>query len=253
MAPAFVQVFKNTGGSGFVQAITTAASGSATTSGNALYVFCQAQSGANDITSVTDNKGNTFVRLDGVNNSTTIDLEVWYCQNITGGSGHTVTSNDSGFVNGNVFAVEISGLPTTGNIYDANGKLTGAHSGSMTTTASSATTNASDILIYFSCISTATLGTWTAGNLGGSAATNLTVSASTTSGAYTCALEFQVVAATGTFSGAITQSTTNQSDASLLIALANTAIVNNAPNPAQYKRRDQQPDAHYRKPLIVMS
>lgn len=224
-APLFVQAFKNAAGSGFVQTVTTAASGASTVSGNAILVFCQTQAGANDITSVTDNKGNTYTRLTGLNSGTTIDLEIWICRNITGGAGHTVTTNESAFTNGNVIAVEISGIPTTGTILDGTGTQTGSNSGAMSATLGAATTNANDLLILFSCITSSTLGTWTAGTIGGSAGANLTVSASTTSGAYTCAIEFKGVTTTSAFSGAISQSITNQSDATIMVAISDTAIV----------------------------
>lgn len=207
--------------SGFNGSVTTAAFGSATTTGNAIVAVVSADSGTlNDITSVTDSKSNTYTRLASINNGTGADeIEIWWCQSIVGGATHTVTGNDGSFSVGCVIAYEISGLPATGNIKDFTTAPTGTGTSGSQSTNSLTTTNANDILIAGAVLSSTSANTWTAG-------TNFTngVSDVGTSAGLNTFAEVRIVSATGTYSGASTSSIANQSWAMTMVALSDTVL-----------------------------
>jgi hypothetical protein len=221
MALAQVQAF-SAPGSGFVNTVTTAASGSATTGGNAIVAVVFAQAGANDISSVTDNKGNTYTRIYQGNNTTSVDVELWIARGITGGASHTVTANDSGFLVAGVIALEISGL-ATGNIVDSSNKVAGTSAvATAFTVTTSATTNVNDILIAVAALATNT-GTWTGTTGYGTAITQV----STTTN-INMLVQTKVVSATGTQTAGPLNTANGFSYESMLVCLSDTTLAGGA-------------------------
>ena len=62
----------------------------ATVTGRGIIVVL-ALKGARQVSTITDNKGNTYVRVGRAADSTDCSVEMWYCQPITGGASHTIT------------------------------------------------------------------------------------------------------------------------------------------------------------------
>ena len=62
----------------------------ATVTGRGIIVVL-ALKGARQVSTITDNKSNTYVRVGRAADSTDCSVEMWYCQPITGGSSHTIT------------------------------------------------------------------------------------------------------------------------------------------------------------------
>ena len=91
---------------------TDADFGADTTSGNDIIVVIWSwQTGLGSGTgAVTDDKGNTYTYAYGAG-ATNCNVAVWYCENITGGAGHTMgIIGDNSVV---AFAIEVTGLDTT--------------------------------------------------------------------------------------------------------------------------------------------
>jgi hypothetical protein len=68
----------------------TATFASSTTTGNGVIV-CLALKGGRRVSTLTDNKGNTYVRVGFVVDVSDAVAEIWYAQSITGGASHTLT------------------------------------------------------------------------------------------------------------------------------------------------------------------
>lgn len=105
---AFVQGDKgSTGG-----ATTVATAGITTTSGNALVVVVATNSV--NVTSVTDNKGNTFTPASSNPQNTTGSREyAFVAQNISGGAGHVITANLASSAIAAIATAEFSGRATS--------------------------------------------------------------------------------------------------------------------------------------------
>lgn len=121
--------------------VTTAASGSF------LLAICNVTSGVS-ITSVTDNKGNTFTALGSLITNGGYDFRAYYCENAVGGAGHTASVNRASGTYGTILLLEITGAKTASAI---NTSITSspqtAHNGTYYPRPL-ATTAANTILIY---------------------------------------------------------------------------------------------------------
>jgi hypothetical protein len=114
----------------------------ASTSGNLIVVNVDWDKQTVSVSSVTDNKGNTYTRINGPTNWNGVNYraELWYAYNIVGGPGNiTVTAHLSGAPTSfsQIYISEYSGIATTINPLDKNSVATGntvaVSSGSATT------------------------------------------------------------------------------------------------------------------------
>src|ERR1700676_1598772 len=101
----------------------------ASTSGNLIVVHLDWDGQTRSITSVTDNKGNNYARINGPTNwdGANYRAELWYAYNITGGGAAiTVTAKLSGAPTSfsQIYISEYSGIATT-NPLDQNSVATG--------------------------------------------------------------------------------------------------------------------------------
>lgn len=204
--------------SGFPNSLATSAFGTPTTTGNSIIVGIQTQSGANDISSVTDTQGNTYARKAQANNGSSVNLEIWQAQNITGSSSNVVTANDSGFLIGTIIAFEVAGLATSGS-FDKSASNTGTGNGNLDSGNTANTTNSNEILIGLGTITSNSANTWTVGT----GYSNLTSDVG--SGAnYNTAMEDKIVSATGAYNATLTASITNQTWVMLMATFSDTTI-----------------------------
>lgn len=113
-----------------------------TTSGNLIVVGIG--SGAQDISSITDSQGNTYVKArDGVNWSYN---DIWYAKNITGGA-CTVTVTLAGSTHATVHIYEVTGADTTAPL-DVTAYNSGDGSTSNTPTVTSGVTVSSEQIVF---------------------------------------------------------------------------------------------------------
>lgn len=120
-----------------------------TTSGNTVVVGVMVDS-LNTIADgdVTDNKSNTYTRIATIFTDSGRTGAVFYCSNITGGSGHTITVTRGDANYAEVSAVELSSMQTSSFDVSANSGSNPAAADPMDSTA--ATTTATDTLCgYF--------------------------------------------------------------------------------------------------------
>ncbi|HEY4967565.1 MAG TPA: T9SS type A sorting domain-containing protein [Puia sp.] len=136
-----------------VSAATTIAStfAAASTSGNLIVVHVDWDNQARSVTSVTDNKGNSYARISGPTNWHGVDYraELWYAYNIIGGGGAIkVTAQISGAPTSftQIYISEYSGILSVGDPLDMNAVAIGngnpVSSGNKTTTYNIASYNA---------------------------------------------------------------------------------------------------------------
>ena len=116
--------------------------GAASTSGNLIVVHVDWDGQTRSITSVTDNKGNSYARINGPTNwnGPSYRAELWYAYNITGGGGAiTVTAHLSGAPTSfsQIYISEYSGIVSIADPLDKNsvaiGNTAAVSSGSKTT------------------------------------------------------------------------------------------------------------------------
>lgn len=180
MAIAFVQ--GSTGGGAGTTVVTV---GITTTTGNLLVVGVVNKLAT--ATGISDSKSNTWTNLYLNNIATSENLSLWYAKNITGGASHTVSITVSaGGGDCAIVVQEFSGIDTT-SPFDIKGIGANTATMSLTSGASSSTTNANDLVVGF-------MATTTCSPSLGSGYSNLTAKNNSTSEA---AMESQVVAATG--------------------------------------------------------
>jgi hypothetical protein len=117
--------------------------GAASTSGNLIVVHLDWDGQTRSISSVTDNKGNSYAKINGPTNwnGPNYRAELWYAYNITGGGAAiTVTGHLSGAPTSfsQIYITEYSGIISAVNPLDQNSVATGntlaVSSGSKTTT-----------------------------------------------------------------------------------------------------------------------
>ena len=122
--------------------ISRALTGS-TTSGNLLIVHVDWDGQTRSVTSITDNKGNTYTRINGPTNwnGPNYRAELWYAYNVIGGGAPiTVTATLSGAPTSfsQIYVSEYSGIVSSINPLDQNsvaiGSTAAVNSGSKTTT-----------------------------------------------------------------------------------------------------------------------
>jgi len=115
----------------------------ASTTGNLIVVHLDWSGQSRSISTVTDNKGNSYTRINGPTNwdGTNYRAELWYSYNITGGVGAiTVTATLSGapISFSQIYISEYSGIINTSDPLDQNsvaiGNTAAVSSGSKTTT-----------------------------------------------------------------------------------------------------------------------
>jgi hypothetical protein len=127
--------------------VTTATSisqafGIASTSGNLIVVHLDWDGQTRHISGVTDNKGNSYKKINGSTNWNCANYraELWYAYNITGGAILTVkaTLNGAPTTYSQMYISEYSGIATSIDPLDQNsvaiGTATAINSGAMTTT-----------------------------------------------------------------------------------------------------------------------
>jgi hypothetical protein len=117
--------------------------GAVSTSGNLIVVHVDWDGQANNVTAVTDNKGNTYKKINGTTNWNGLSYaaELWYAYNITGGAGAiTVKAKLSGNPTSfsQIYISEYSGIVSLGDPLDQNavaiGNSLAVSSGSKTIT-----------------------------------------------------------------------------------------------------------------------
>ncbi|HEV3224834.1 MAG TPA: T9SS type A sorting domain-containing protein [Puia sp.] len=117
--------------------------GAASTSGNLIIVHIDWDGQTRNVTAVTDNKGNSYAKINGTTNWNGINYaaELWYAYNITGGAGAiTVKAKLSGNPTSfsQMYISEYSGIVSIANPLDQNVVATGntlaVSSGAKTTT-----------------------------------------------------------------------------------------------------------------------
>jgi hypothetical protein len=178
---------------------TTGTFSAATTSGNSIIIGIGDDSAlTTPISSVTDNKGNTYSRTDTVKVNAS-SIQMWAAHNIVGGSSHTITVAWSATATGRVvvLAQEFSGLATTSTldrVASATGSSTTASGG---TTAS--ITQANELVVMCSSHS----GTTAAYTVGSGYSNLITVNVANAA----TAMQSKVVSAVGTQTGTMTIAT----------------------------------------------
>lgn len=180
----------------FASTVTTASWTS--TAGNMLIAIAEADTVAANGVTVSDSKGNTWIRVASNAIAATFDLETWVAYNITGGASHTVTAVDTGGgVDSLLIVEEWSGAATTSALDKTTG-TTGLASTALNSGATAATTQAAEVVIGAGVAS---------GNVtmtAGAGYSNLTKVNTTFS---TLAFESQIVASTGAQTATMTSGT----------------------------------------------
>src|SRR6185436_1042442 len=105
-----------------------------------------------------DNMSNTYTRITTVQVTSGDFLGLYYCENIIGGAGHTITLSNVGGRFAVLTAVALSGVLTSGVLDSGSGTNTG--SGVSTLTTGNKTTSVKDDLIGYFAIATSSNQTW---------------------------------------------------------------------------------------------
>jgi hypothetical protein len=107
----------------------TATFATATVTGRGVIVVFALKSGRR-VSTLVDNKSNTYTRVGfAVDNSDAV-VEMWYAQNITGGASHIITVTYDGSANCVWGAIEVSRVKGGGGFLDANSVATVTRGGS---------------------------------------------------------------------------------------------------------------------------
>jgi len=176
--------------------VTTA--GGTTTTGSTFVLAISKDSGVS-ISSVSDNKGNTYTLIDSAQGAGSGHSKSLYrCENGAGGAGHTATVNFSGSAFGTAYLIECTGAAAAS--FDKTAKGT---SGTSPFTVTLATLSQADevIVTIFG----------TASSTPGYASSNMTILGSETDGLtyWTSCVAKVVVASTAAFSPSFTDSSGN--------------------------------------------
>lgn len=183
-----------------LQASTTAAGtsragtwGSNTTTGNTIIVAVAPAVAANNVTSITDSQGNTYVH--DVRNTAGAgshpQIEIWHAENITGGTTPTITVNWTNSTNCAWIAREYSGLATSSTLDKTAGS---SGTNNAPSSGATATTSQNDELVIGAVSYPTTTVTMTAGSGYANASQKGSTGAGTSS---LVAVEDKTVAATG--------------------------------------------------------
>ena len=116
----------------------TATFANTTVTGRGVIVVL-ALKGARQVSTITDNKSNTYVRVGRAADSTDCSVEMWYCQPITGGASHTITVTFDGTTYCVWGAVEVSRVQGGGAFLDTRTINTKTRGGSGSSAAVSIT------------------------------------------------------------------------------------------------------------------
>lgn len=116
----------------------TATFANTTVTGRGVIVVL-ALKGARQVSSITDNKSNTYVLIRRAADSTDCSVEMWYCQPITGGASHTITVTFDGTTYCVWGAVEVSRVQGGGAFLDTRTINTKTRGGSGSSAAISIT------------------------------------------------------------------------------------------------------------------
>lgn len=176
---------------------------SATTSGN-LLVLCvtsyYAGANAGGTWTVSDNKGNTW--SSATSSDTFSRIQIFYAENITGGSSHQVTLSVSGIAAYMIAtAVEYSGVATSSSLDQSGSAYTATNTTSYTSPTTGTTSQADELLIgchhaYQSSATPTPSGSFS------------TVATQTGSTLHVHTVQDRIVSATGAYASAGTWSTT---------------------------------------------
>lgn len=204
---------------GFLSTVTTSAFGSSVTAGNYLILAWEGDAATIEQSASvpTDNKGgNTWIRAQSKLDSVVFDLEIWYTKVVNGGAGMTVTVTDGlGGADGLLIVEEWSGIASI-TPYDGSNSAFGTGNGALNSGAI-ATTNANDVIWVGGCVSSGST-TITAG-------TNFSNVTQVNTSFTTLGVGSRVVSGTGSYSGLLTSSVTNQDWLCAALALADTTVV----------------------------
>ena len=171
------------------------------TLGNTLIVVVTDNYGViNQVSSMTDNLGNTYTRMTSNTDGSFVDGEIWYTPVVHAGA-CTITVNFSHSVNCGLLVAEHSGL--TASPYDVSASAYQA-SGTSHDSGATATTAQADELVVGACVSNDTTGTLSAG----SGYSDLVQAVNGTTGTL-IGIQSKVVSAIGTYNSIMT---TNHSD-----------------------------------------
>lgn len=193
--PATIELgasYANTVGSGGTSdALTTAASGS---------TFVVALVFYNDQTSVSiaDSKSNTYTHIGSLtaSGSGAGSVDLWYCQNGTGGSSHTWTPTFDGFNPCLVLVVEVLGAATSGVLDQTTAWLYDASS-PFTSNTTGTTSQAAEMALAFTFTGATTGDTLTWGN-------GFTQIGALSDGFCSGASAYKILSSTGTVQSSIT-------------------------------------------------
>lgn len=156
-------------------ASTTIASAAAShTTGN--LIVAGVRSSAGGAMTCADTAGNTYVSLTHYNQAISGDWQFCYAKNITGNASNVVTATMTSSAYRAIIVHQVSGASTT-SPFDAASEVGGGAAGAgspQTYTSPSFNTANANSIIFFGANVGALSEVWTAGNIGGSAATMLT-------------------------------------------------------------------------------
>lgn len=144
LTPTYVQNDTNSNSTGTV----TCNLPSTTTSGNFIAVGILLEDGSSTVSSVTDNKSNSYQASTSISSTwkTNRRIQIYHAYNITGGASHTVTVTASGTVRTYCHAVEYSNVQTSANPLDV---VSSGSPGDDPTTGSNTTTQNNDLIFVF--------------------------------------------------------------------------------------------------------
>jgi|GEM_PF-3472893 hypothetical protein len=171
----------------------------ATTAGNWYGVLCRSGNQAGWTLSVSDTEGNTWLSLTAAVSAGSHMSQIFYVENVKGGTTDTVTCTQSSGVSGTmaILILEYSGIATSGSL-DQQNQTAGTNNTATLTGASITTTNANDLVIGGAGLGANT--TFTAG-------TGYTLDVSDARLGW----ETQIVSSTGTFTPTMNSTTTASS------------------------------------------
>lgn len=183
------------------------------TAGDSIILVVGTASSIGDVCNIpTDTQGNTWRRLPSAHNDPAfVGIEAFIAQNVAAGA-NTITVTDSGGYMLSVMSYELSDVAAVGSPLDSVGSATGL-TPTISVSSNEVTDNANDQIIMVGGISA--IGTMTVG----SGYSNLLQ----TNNTQNFGMQHKVVAATGVQSGSMASSTTGQSFAGLIIALASVS------------------------------
>lgn len=160
----FVQATKGLNSAGSNQNLFTSNFGVACTAGNALIIGVCLDAASATITTISDNAAshNTYTQL-GTYTASTLTIYLYQALNITANAGAVYQIQvTEPFLDGQIFAQEWSGMPTSGTLLDGS-IVTNTGNSAATTTSSSISTTQTNELIFSILMLQNQTNTYTAG------------------------------------------------------------------------------------------